>query len=165
MKVLDLACESGHTFEGWFGSEQDYVDQRHRGLVQCPVCSSVTVEKRLSAPRLNLSGVRGEITPVSNESSGPSAVSGSVVPHADAASIELQQQLQRALSRVVQEVMARTVDVGEQFAEEARRIHYGEAEARAIRGKASVEDARELIEEGIELIALPIPEHLKNPLQ
>jgi hypothetical protein len=61
--------------------------------------------------------------------------------------------------------MARTVDVGEQFAEEARRIHYGETEARAIRGKASVEDARELIEEGIELIALPIPEHLKKPLQ
>jgi hypothetical protein len=164
MKVLDLACQSGHTFEGWFGSEQDYVDQRHRGLVQCPVCSSVTVEKRLSAPRLNLAGVRGENT-VSSESSGPFAVSGSVVPHADAASIELQQELQHALSRVVQEVMARTVDVGEQFAEEARRIHYGETEARAIRGKASVEDARELIEEGIELIALPIPEHLKKPLQ
>ena len=78
---------------------------------------------------------------------------------------EIQSDLQNALAKVVRHVLASTDDVGDRFAEEARRIHYGETEERAIRGQATVDEAKELVEEGIELMAIPIPAHLKNPLQ
>ena len=77
----------------------------------------------------------------------------------------MQAKLESALTKVVQHVLASTDDVGDRFAEEARRIHYGETEERAIRGQATVDEAKELVEEGIELMAIPIPAHLKNPLQ
>jgi len=78
---------------------------------------------------------------------------------------ELLHALHRAWTQVAQHVLANTDDVGDRFAEEARRIHYGETEERGIRGQTTPEEARELVEEGIELLALPIPEHLKKPLQ
>ncbi|MDT7517774.1 DUF1178 family protein [Rhodoferax sp. TBRC 17660] len=165
MKVLDLSCLSGHVFEGWFGSEDDFLSQLARGLVQCPVCGSSSVHKKLSAPRLNLSRAKAPDDSASaiSPSFAKSAPSGaSLTPPM---SEEMQAELQTALAKVVQHVLASTVDVGDRFAEEARRIHYGEKEERAIRGQATADEARELVEEGIELMAIPIPAHLKNPLQ
>lgn len=146
MKVLDLVCAQGHTFEGWFGSEQDYADQQNRGLLTCPVCSETHVVRRPSAPRLNLSTSRRETE------GGPPAVA----PAAPSAAPNSAQALQRALVQVVQDVLRRTEDVGERFVEEARRIHYGEAQARNIRGQATPEQRAELQDEGIEVLTLPM---------
>jgi len=162
MKVLDLSCTHGHVFEGWFASEDDYLGQRASGLLQCPVCGDTTVEKRLSAPRLNL----GEPQPParqakSTERAGsPSAQGTDGVRQADAA-----QALQAQWLRALREVMARTEDVGERFASEARRMHYGETEERNIRGQASREEAIELLEEGIAVLPLPRVDAVEGPLQ
>jgi hypothetical protein len=165
MKVLDLSCLSGHVFEGWFGSEDDFSTQLTRGLVQCPVCGSSSVHKKLSAPRLNLSRAKApdDSTSVITPSAATGAPSGASLKAPMSA--EMQAELQSALAKVVRHVLASTDDVGDRFAEEARRIHYGETEERAIRGQATVDEAKELVEEGIELMAIPIPAHLKNPLQ
>lgn len=160
MKVLDLSCLSGHVFEGWFGSEDDFSSQSTRGLVQCPVCGSSSVHKKLSAPRLNLSRAKAPDDSTPAISGTPSGASLS-----PPMSAEMQAELQNALAKVIRHVLASTDDVGDRFAEEARRIHYGETEERAIRGQATADEAKELVEEGIELMAIPIPEHLKNPLQ
>ncbi|WP_293659925.1 DUF1178 family protein [Rhodoferax sp. OV413] len=165
MKVLDLRCEAGHTFEGWFASEDDFVSQCERALVQCPVCGDAHVHKKLSAPRLNLSGAlppRLPDTAPATSASGSPAVEAAQLP---AASTELQLALQQAWERIAKTVLANTVDVGDRFAEEARRIHYGEAENRGIRGRTTLTEARDLVEEGIDLMPLALPEHLKGPLQ
>ncbi len=165
MKVLDIQCSQGHVFEGWFGSEQDFVAQCERSLVGCPMCGDVSVSKKLSAPRLNLSGAKAPVDGDGHsEASNASHASAGAVP-AVAERPELLQALHRVWVQVAQHVVANTDDVGDRFAEEARRIHYGETEVRAIRGQTTSDEARELIEEGIDLLALPIPEHLKKPLQ
>lgn len=160
MLVLNLGCAQGHRFEGWFGSAQDFESQQTRGLVSCPVCSSAEVQRLPSAPRLNVAHLRQEKSSGSaiKPPSGPTAEQGEPSPEAATVS-----RLQQAALQALRQVMAKTEDVGERFAEEARRMHYGEAEERAIRGRASREDALALVDEGIELIALP--EALKNPLQ
>ena len=151
MKVLDLCCEHQHVFEGWFGSEDDYSSQLGRGLVQCPLCGSATITKRLSAPRLNLGSAREEPAP-RNEVS--------VQPPADP-----DQSLAGAWLALTRRILANTDDVGEKFAEEARKIHYGEASERSIRGKASMDETQALMEEGIAVMPLYLPEGLKGPLQ
>ena len=151
MKVLDLQCRHGHSFEGWFASQADYDDQRGRGLVTCPVCSDGEVSKMLSAPRLNL-GVSG---PDPTTSSSNAAPVGHAAP----------QQLQAAWMQMVRHVMANTEDVGPQFADEARKIHYGETEERSIRGQATREETEALLDEGIDILPLPVPAGLKEPLQ
>jgi hypothetical protein len=151
MKVLDLQCAHLHLFEGWFGSEEDYLSQRERGLIECPVCADSVITKRLSAPRLNLSRAQ---TP--SELSGQPNV---VEPSAAGAS------LQAAWMEVSRKILANTDDVGTQFAEEARKIHYGEIPERGIRGQASVDETKSLIEEGIAVMPLLLPEGLKGPLQ
>jgi len=161
MKVLDLQCSTGHTFEGWFGSEQDFVSQVQRALVQCPLCGDSAVQKKLSAPRLNLSGAKAPA--VSHPP--PPPVADAVSEGGPTLSPELQNALHQAWVHMAKQVLANTEDVGDRFADEARRIHYGEVEERGIRGKTTPTEARELMEEGIDLVALPIPEHLKKPLQ
>ncbi|WP_326534864.1 DUF1178 family protein [Pseudorhodoferax sp.] len=146
MKVLDLQCPHGHSFEGWFGSEDDFQSQLARQLVECPVCGDTAVTKKLSAPRLNL---------------GASAPSES--PQREVAAVD--PQLQAAWMKMVRHVLANTEDVGGKFAEEARRIHYGETAERNIRGQASREETESLLEEGISVMPLPIPKALKGPLQ
>ncbi|MBU9662590.1 DUF1178 family protein [Burkholderia multivorans] len=140
MKVLDLQCPHGHRFEGWFASADEFESQLSRKLLECPVCGTTEVSRMPSAPRLNLSGAT-QAQPVD--------------PRA------LQAQVMRAL----REVLAKTENVGERFAEEARRIHYNEAPARSIRGVTTPEDAQALVEEGIDVMPLPIPAALKEPLQ
>jgi hypothetical protein len=153
MKVLDLRCEHSHGFEGWFGSEADFSSQMERGLVECPLCGSKAVSRLPSAPRLNLSGAR-EPAP-----SQPAQAAEQPAPTPEA------QQLQALWMKAVRHVMANTEDVGERFTDEARRIHYGDAPNRGIRGQASADQAAELAEEGIDVLPLPIPKALKEPVQ
>ncbi|MBL0419815.1 DUF1178 family protein [Ramlibacter sp. AW1] len=152
MKVLNLQCSSSHAFEGWFGSEDDFQDQLQRGLLECPLCGDTQVAKLPSAPRLNF----GAPEP---KASAPAPTPGTeaVAPTPAA--------LQAAYLKMVRQVLASTEDVGERFAEEARRMHYGEAQERGIRGQASAEDTQALLEEGIAVLPLPIPKALKEPLQ
>ncbi|MFM8769580.1 MAG: DUF1178 family protein [Rubrivivax sp.] len=147
MKVLNLRCANGHGFEGWFGSEDDFLDQNGRGLVECPMCADRVVTRLPSAPRLTLSGAREPAAPVAT-------------PVEPAAA-----DLQALWMQVVRHAIENTDDVGERFAEEARRIHYGETEVRGIRGVASTQERQALHEEGIEVMSLPIPAALKGPVQ
>jgi len=165
MKVLDLCCASGHTFEGWFASENDFVSQCDRSLVQCPVCGDGHVHKKLSAPRLNLSGATAPKAPEASIASNPATSQSPVALREPAPLPDSHGALQQAWAQIAKVVMANTVDVGDRFAEEARRIHYGEAEGRSIRGRTTLTEARDLMEEGIDLMPLALPEHLKGPLQ
>jgi len=144
MKVFNLCCAHGHGFEGWFASEEAFVDQTQRGLIDCPLCSDTRISRLPSAPRLNLSGVR-------DDKPGP------VVQPPPAASMEAM------WLQAVQHVLRNTEDVGAQFSEEARRIHYGESEQRGIRGQATAQQRAELADEGIEVMQLPVPAGLEKP--
>ncbi|MDQ5896248.1 MAG: hypothetical protein RLZZ592_2105 [Pseudomonadota bacterium] len=159
MKVFDLQCVGGHGFEGWFGSEDDYQSQCGRGLLTCPLCGSAQVMRLPSAPRLNLSG-SGRDEPVRLR-----APLGSPVSHPAPAPTPERQQAEAVFLQAVRHVLAHTEDVGARFAEEARRIHHGESEARGIRGQTTPEERQELREEGIEVFSLPVPEGLEGPLQ
>jgi hypothetical protein len=155
MKVLNLQCELGHGFEGWFSDEQDYEQQLSSKVLVCPLCESASITKLPSAPRLNLSGAKAV-------ESAPASDVG--VDKNELISLPQSQQ-QRALLEAARQMMANTKDVGERFAEEARRMHYGEVAHEAIRGKASREEAVALREEGIEFMSMPLPAALKEPLQ
>ena len=150
MKVLDLECPHGHVFEGWFGSEEEFQGQLGRGLIECPMCGDTQIAKRLSAPRINL----GAQPPKAQAESPKQEVMASADP-----------AMQVQWLQMVRHVLANTEDVGERFAEEARKIHYGEAEERNIRGQASAEETQELLEEGIGVLPLPVPKALKGPIQ
>lgn len=183
MKVLDLQCSHHHSFEGWFASLDDFENQLARGLVACPLCADTAITKKLSAPRLNLSTTRGDRDKGEpSSSSGTSAAAAAVAsgdhhpagntasavpalasPH-DVANLE-PAQLQAALLKMVRHVVANTEDVGNSFPEEARKMHYGEATQRNIRGQATPEETEALIDEGIQVMPLPIPEAFKGPLQ
>jgi hypothetical protein len=155
MKVLDLQCAFAHTFEGWFASEQDFAAQCVQLQIQCPLCGDPHITKKLSAPRLNLAASRTRpAEPI--EPSHQKEVALPALPD---------QALVNAWMAVARQVVANTTDVGNQFAEEARKMHYGEVPERGIRGKASAQETRELVEEGIQVLPLMLPESLKRPVQ
>ena len=152
MIVLDLSCANEHRFEGWFASSAAFEDQRSQGLVSCPVCNTAAVRRLPSAPYVQTpsaqtpasSGAQASSAPAMPTRAPATPVSGLPSP---AAVAELLGTLRR---------MAKSAeDVGERLPEEARRIHYGEAEARDIRGAASRDEVEELLEEGI--VVLPVP--------
>jgi hypothetical protein len=151
MKVFDLICELEHRFEGWFASEQAFEDQGARNLIECPMCGSRKVARTPSAPRLNLSGQSDR-----SELPAPTGIEG-MTPE--------QRQVHALWAKLARHVIENTEDVGDRFAEEARRIHYAEAPSRGIRGKATAEQAQSLAEEGIEVLSLPLPSVDKGPLQ
>ena len=151
MLVLNLACALDHRFEGWFGSADDFESQLSRGLIACPSCGITSIERRPNAPRLNVAHPRGEPAVASASTTSAS----STAPTEPALTADMKQQMQQALREIVQDVIARTEDVGDRFADEARRIHYGDAEQRGIRGRASASDAAALADEGIGVMALP----------
>jgi hypothetical protein len=159
MKVLDLFCRRDHAFEGWFASEDDFQNQLARGLVQCPMCGDAGVRKGLSAPRLNL-GARGADAPAPQPGSGQEPAAAPIATTAPVASMQ-----QAAWLQLARQIMQRTEDVGERFAQEARRMHYGEAEERGIRGQATAQQTMELLEEGIAVLPLPLPDAAKETLQ
>jgi hypothetical protein len=156
MKVLDLRCNNGHGFEGWFADDDEFMSQNGRGLLECPLCADKLIKRLPSAPRLNLSGARTHAAAATPAVSSPPLATPAAPQPAD---------LQAAWMHAVRQLMARTEDVGERFAEEARRIHYGEEPARGIRGQATAEERDALQEEGIETIAVPVPHALKGPVQ
>ena len=165
MKVLDLQCEFQHVFEGWFGSEDDFQSQLARGLVQCPLCGDSAITKRLSAPRLNLGG--NQLSVPSTDEERPPVVNRASVTHQLEHSAENPhpQALMDAWMAIARRVMGNTTDVGDKFAEEARKIHYGEAEERGIRGRATRDETEALLDEGIAVLPLFVPEGLKGPVQ
>jgi hypothetical protein len=154
MKVFDLQCSQGHLFEGWFGSDDDFQAQTARGLLACPLCNDAEVRRLPSAPRLNLSGAQA---PQATPAAAPAATTTATVARTA--------DMQSAWLQAVRQLVERTEDVGERFAEEARRIHYGEVAQRGIRGQASPEERQALLDEGIETVAIPLPASMKGPLQ
>ena len=167
MKVFNLACRHDHRFEGWFASSAAFDDQQSRRLIECPICSDHEIVKMPAAPRLNLS--QKPQKPDSREgrpqSVPPPAANGSPVEAGDGRTPIDPARLQAMFLQMVRRIMETTEDVGDRFAEEARRIHYSEAPERPIRGAATREEAAELREEGIDVVALPVPRALKEPLQ
>ena len=143
MKVIDLRCNNGHGFEGWFATDDDFLEQNGRQLIACPLCADTVIVRLPSAPRLNLSGAREAAPAVQPPQPDPQA-----------------QWL-----KAMRHVLANTEDVGERFADEARRIHYGETAERSIRGQATPDEREALRDEGIEVMPLPLPAALKEPLQ
>ena len=139
-----LICEQRHGFESWFASSAAYDKQAKRGLVNCPACGSSKVEKAIMAPRL--SGTRK-----GRQRAGGTPTATSV------AMLTPQEQELRAKLKEVREHITKNADyVGQKFPEEARKMHYGETEHRSIYGEASLETAKELHDEGIELHPLPV---------
>jgi hypothetical protein len=149
MKVLNLRCANGHGFEGWFASDDEFMGQNGRGLVECPMCSDKVIVRLPTAPRLNLSGQREPARAVESAANAEPVAA----------------DLQAAWLRAVQKMMANTEDVGDRFPEEARRIHYGEKPQRGIRGEATPDEREALLDEGIEVVPIPIPRALKGPVQ
>jgi hypothetical protein len=143
VKVVDLRCAQGHRFEGWFGSDEEEASQRARGLLACPLCGQTDVQRLPSAPRLNFGATRP----------------------AESVALPAPDDFHAQWLEAARRLMERTDDVGERFAEEARRIHYGEVAQRGIRGQASLVEVQALKEEGIEVMALPLPPALKGTLQ
>lgn len=175
MKVLNLRCSRLHSFEGWFGSEEDFQDQQQRGLMACPMCADTDIQKMPSAPRLNFGGhqtpqadsgranLTASLPPTGNSSLKDEAAR---IVQTEGAHLPRQGfEAQAAFLTALRQVVARVEDIGPRFAEEARRMHYGEIEARSIRGQASAREAVELLEEGIEVIPLPMLATLKETLQ
>ena len=140
MIVYDIACSSGHRFEGWFGSSTDFDEQAETGLLACPQCGSPEVRKAPMAPAVARSEAS---TPPHNPSDVP------IPPKVQAA--------MKALAKAQSAILSSSRYVGEGFAENARAMHYGEKEVEAIHGKATVDQARELLEEGVGIAPLPFP--------
>ncbi len=172
MKVLNLQCSRQHSFEGWFASEGDFQDQLGRSLIECPLCADKRIQKLPSAPRLNLGAypagqaTSGSATKISPSSSITAALpqDGAASSSSRAAPESLPPALQADFLKALRHALKHTEDVGQGFADEARRMHYGETEARNIRGQASVRETVELLEEGIEVLPLPMLPALKDTL-
>jgi len=139
MKIFDLLCVAGHRFEGWFASAEDYGTQRAKGLVSCPTCGAQEVDRVPSATRFNTGAVQAQPAAAAPVGHDPLALA------------------QKLYSRMLDEMLTKSEDVGRQFPEEARRIYYKEAPARSIRGQASQEEHDALVEEGIPVARLPVP--------
>ena len=170
MIVYNLACDHQHPFEGWFGSPADFENQRDRGLVECPVCGSNTVERKLHAPRINM-GAQQSAASVAKEAKEASEAKErtAVTAPAETSSATTDSgpeidlgKLREAMASFADNVRENTEYVGEKFAEEARAMHYGEKPHKGIRGRADRETAQELREEGITFQSLPFPVDFPN---
>ena len=156
-----LVCETGHEFESWFPSGDAYDAQHKRGLVTCPVCDSSKVEKALMAPSLGRRGNQAAgVAPdtVTTTTPEPNGATPDVpaVPAAPVALMSEKEQAFRQMLRAVREHVTKNADyVGRGFADEARKMHYGETEHRSIYGETDAGEAKALIEEGIEVHPLP----------
>jgi len=160
MKVYNLACPMDHRFEGWFASEEDCLAQQDKGILACPVCDSTEITRMPSAPHI----ARTSSTELTVSKDGPS-LSGDVIALAGNDHSQLEAQVQAAFLKGMRDLMGRSEDVGNTFAEEARKIHYKEAPERSIRGKTTLDEAESLREEGIEVMAMPLIPAFKNTLQ
>lgn len=140
-----LVCESAHGFDSWFPSSESYDAQAERGLVTCPICDSANVTKALMAPNVARSDRNERPAPAAPQAEAPMAMIA-----------EPERQVRAMLRALREQVVANSEHVGTRFPEEARKIHYGEAEGRSIYGEASPAEARALIDEGIDVAPIPI---------
>jgi len=148
-----LNCDQGHTFESWFANSATYDKQAKRGLVACPVCGSIKVEKAMMAPRLARADiVAPEPPPAPPAATPPAPPAKTPVAMMSPPERELRQKLKELRDHITKNANY----VGPRFPEEARKIHYGETEHRSIYGEASPDEAKQLHEEGIEFHPLPI---------
>jgi hypothetical protein len=148
MIVFDLLCGGGHRFEGWFGSADDFTSQLARRLLQCPSCGSAEVKRVPSAARFNLGAEQPRPPKAPEKAPEKTPEMEGKDPFAIA---------QMLYSRMLDELLSKTEDVGKDFPEQARRIYYQEAPARAIRGQATQEEHDELVDEGVPVARLPLP--------
>jgi len=157
MIVYDLSCATGHRFEGWFGSAEEFGSQCERGLLACPTCGDQTIGRLPSATRFNTGAlpVARPAAPVEVQSMTAAPGGAQTVGDMDGRNpIALAQIL---YSRMLDSLIRNTENVGKSFPEEARRMHYEETEPRAIRGIASPAEYEALVDEGIEVGRLPLP--------
>lgn len=136
MIKYSLTCDSAHAFEGWFSTSADFDQQLQSGFLTCPICDSGAISKSLMAPSVSTARAKEKRQAVAM----------------DVAKAEAMAKLKAAVA----DIKANSEDVGERFPEEARKIHYGEADARGIIGQASLGDVRELLDEGIEIAPIPV---------
>ncbi|TYC53406.1 DUF1178 family protein [Rhodobacterales bacterium] len=161
-----LVCDAAHSFEGWFRNSDDFEAQCGRSLVVCPDCGSTNVGKSLMAPAV--STARKKESRPAEPPQRPDAVAGRADGAAPAVAAKTEghaaalvpddlrkKEVMEALRVVRNHILQTSENVGAGFAEEARKIHYGEAEERSIYGQTSLKDAQELLEEGISVVALP----------
>jgi len=137
-----LACEQAHEFESWFPSSEAFEAQRKRGFVTCPFCDSAKVEKQIMAPSVAR-------TDKSLTAPAPEAQPVAILS-------EKERELRAALRALREHVMKNAEDVGKGFVEEARKMHHGETEERSIYGEADLAEARALLDEGIDVLPLPV---------
>ncbi|MDZ4367857.1 MAG: DUF1178 family protein [Afipia sp.] len=144
-----LRCDHGHAFESWFQSSAAYDSQHKRGLVACPTCNSTKVEKAIMAPRIARKGkFKSAPDPVAAPAEGTASTSLVMAPQ--------ERELLSKLKELRDHVLKNADNVGNKFPDEARKMHYGDIEHRAIYGEATTEEARALIDEGVEVAPLPI---------
>ncbi len=134
-----LQCAHSHEFEGWFASADDFSSQKERQILNCPTCADAQIERMPSATRINVGAVEKPPAPVESENKDALAIA------------------QVLYSKMLDELLTKSEDVGKRFPEEARRIYYEESPARSIRGVATRAEHDELVEEGIPVARLPVP--------
>ncbi len=132
MILFDLKCENNHTFEGWFASSSNYEEQLKKKMIVCPYCNSTKIKKSLMAPNINTKSI---------SKNNKKAIT--------------QKNLENQIKKFRKYIEKNTDNVGKNFAEEARKIYYGETKSRPIRGESTEKETKELIEEGIPFSKLP----------
>jgi hypothetical protein len=145
-----LRCERDHAFESWFQSSAAYDSQVRRKLVTCPACGSAKVEKAIMAPRIIGRKGREKAAPATAAETTPAASESTSLMMAQ------ERELRAKLKELRDHIVKNADNVGERFPSEARKMHYGDIEHRPIYGEASPEEARSLIEEGVEVSPLPV---------
>jgi hypothetical protein len=146
----NLRCERGHVFESWFQSSLAYETQEKRNLVNCPSCGSAKVERAIMAPQIVSKKGRDRAAPA------PAAAAETTTPTSTSLMMAQDQELRAKLRELRDHIVKNADNVGERFPNEARKMHYGDIEHRPIYGEASPEEARSLIDEGVEVSPLPV---------
>lgn len=159
MIVFQLICSSAHEFEAWFRSSDSFHQQESSGDVECPFCGDTSVSKAPMAPNVVTSRKKSTFIDAEPEQTKP--VKEPTGQAAEMRAREIAQKILHTVGKLRDQIEENTDNVGDQFVEEARRIHYGEAEERGIRGSATEKEAADLDEEGIDVYRLP-PSHRKN---
>ena len=162
MKKFSLGCEYDHEFEGWFADADAIRQQLQAGLLDCPYCGSTNLEKRLSSPNLSTPKTKARMIEQQQDALHPEAVAATGPSAALAPSVgEGAAALRIAVRALNQRIRAEFTDVGDRFAEEARKIQEGTSEEQNIYGTCTAEEHRELSEDGIDILPLPElpPEH------
>lgn len=156
----NLRCERGHAFESWFQSSSAYESQERRRLVSCPTCGSAKVERAIMAPQIVSKKGRESTEPA--PAPVPAATTEVTNPASTPLLMAQERELRAKLKELRDHIVKNADNVGERFPNEARKMHYGDIEHRPIYGEASPDEARALIEEGVEVTPLPVLPNDRN---